>query len=289
MSEMMHRFAWLEDLGIEVVAIGDHFTDWTKPDSSWFESWTLLSAAAARTSRIRLMTAVTQIPLRNPALLARQAMTVDHISDGRLEVGLGTGIIDDPSCEMMGLPNWSARERVDRFGEYVEIVARLLSNSVSTFEGEYYSIHGATMNPGPVQRPRPPIMVAAMGPRMMQRAAQHADTWNSLSFHNDFEAQMEETRARAAQMRGLCEAGGRDPDEMRWSYTMFDADARSKGGAIGYYESADRFEEMAERAVALGMSEIGLYFPLDESQRPMFERIATQVLPRMRAKHAKAD
>lgn len=285
MSEMMRRFSWLEDLDIDVAAIGDHFTDWTKPDSSWFESWTLLAAVAARTSKIRLTTAVSQIPLRNPALLARQAMTIDHISGGRLEVGLGTGITEDPSCEMMGLPNWTVGERVDRFGEYVEIVAQLLSNEVSTFEGQHYSVHGATMNPGPVQRPRPPIMVAAMGHRMMKRAAQHADHWNSLSFDSDFDVQMKETKARTEEMRSLCESIGRDPVEMRWSYTMFDAEARPKGGTIGYYESLGKFEEMAERAVELGMNEIGLYFPLDESQRPMFEKIATEVFPRMRSRH----
>jgi alkanesulfonate monooxygenase SsuD/methylene tetrahydromethanopterin reductase-like flavin-dependent oxidoreductase (luciferase family) len=79
-----------------------------------------LAALAAQTSRIRLATWVTQIPLRNPALLARQALTVDHISRGRLELGLGIGLTTDPSIPMMGLPNWGYPERVARFREYVE-------------------------------------------------------------------------------------------------------------------------------------------------------------------------
>ena len=121
----------------------------------------LLAAAARETTRIRLATYVTQIPLRHPAMLARQALTVDHISGGRLEVGLGTGLTIDPAYDMIGIPNWEPKERVARFEEYVEIVDRLLSHETSSFEGRYYRIKDAAMNPRPVQRPRPPIVIAA--------------------------------------------------------------------------------------------------------------------------------
>ena len=285
---LKERSVRLEQLGIEVAAIADHFVDWTNPPSPWFESWTALTGLAAATKTIRLTTAVTQIPLRNPAMFARQALTLDHISNGRIEVGLGTGITVDPSCDMIGIPNWEPRERVARLAEYVEIVDRLLRDEVTTFEGEFYQIDGAYMNPRPVQMPRPPIMVGALGPVMMRHAARSADSWNSLSFHASFEDQIDETRRRADLMDGYCAELGREPATLRRSYLMFDATARPRGGSIDYYDSTDRFEEMANRIVDLGMDELGLYYPLDARQVPVFERIATDVLPRLRARQASA-
>ena len=285
MGEILGRFDRLETLGFDVGAIADHFCDWSKPDNVWHECWTTLAAIAARTSTIRLTTCVTQIPLRNPAMLARQALSVDHVSGGRLEVGLGTGLVIDPSYAMIGEPNWPVGERVERFGEYVELLGLLLANDVTTYEGRFYSTAGATMYPGPVQSPRPPIMVAAMGPRMMRHAVRHADIWNSLSFLPDFDAQLTETATRIATIDGLCAAKGRAPETLRRSYTMFDATARAHEGRIAYYESEDRFVEMVERVIALGMSEIGLYYPMDAAQIPMFEHLATHVIPTLRAAH----
>lgn len=124
-SELKARIVRLEELGIEVVAFADHFVDWTNPAVPWFETWTSLAAIAEATRTIRLTTLVTQIPLRNPAMLARQVLTLDHISNGRIELGLGTGLRIDPSYAMVGLPNWEPKERVERFEEYIDVVARL--------------------------------------------------------------------------------------------------------------------------------------------------------------------
>ncbi len=281
------RFVRLEALGIEVGAIADHFVDWTNPPSPWFESWTALTGLAAATTSIRLATCVTQIPLRNPAMFARGALTLDHISHGRLEIGLGTGLVGDPSYGMIGIPDWEPKERVARLAEYVEIVDRLLRDEVTSFAGQFYRIEGAYMNPRPVQSPRPPLMVGALGPVMMRHAARHADIWNSLSFNESFEVQVAETRDRVKAMDEACRAVGREPATLRRSYTMFDARARPRGGSIDYYDSVDRFEEMAIRVIDLGMDEIGLYYPLDERQLPTFERIATDVLPRLRARQAR--
>jgi alkanesulfonate monooxygenase SsuD/methylene tetrahydromethanopterin reductase-like flavin-dependent oxidoreductase (luciferase family) len=126
--ELRSRVIWVESLGFEVASLADHFVDWTNPASPWFESWTSLAAMAEATHSIRLSTLVSQIPLRNPAMLARQALTLDHISDGRVEVGLGTGLAIDPGYAMTGLPNWEAGERAERFGEYVALVGQLLSH-----------------------------------------------------------------------------------------------------------------------------------------------------------------
>ncbi len=210
-------------------------------------------------------------------------MTFDHVSNGRLEIGLGTGLVGDPSYPMVGVPDWEAKERVERLAEYAEIVDRLLRDEVTTFEGAFYQTAGAIMNPRPVQSPRPPITIGALGPVMMRHAARLADTWSSLSFHASFDDQVEETRRRVGAMDEICAASGRDPASLGRSYTMYDAAARPRGGIYDCYESIGRFEEMAGRILELGMDEIVLYYPPDEHQWATFERIATDVLPRLRA------
>jgi alkanesulfonate monooxygenase SsuD/methylene tetrahydromethanopterin reductase-like flavin-dependent oxidoreductase (luciferase family) len=281
---LCERVVRLEQLGFEVAALPDHFVDWTNPPSPWFEGWTALTGLAAATTDIRLATCVTQIPFRNPAMFARAAMTLDHISGGRLDIGLGTGLVGDPSYAMIGVPDWEPKERVARLVEYVEIVDRLLRHEVSSFAGAYYRADGAMMNPRPIQAPRPPITIGALGPVMMRHAARLADTWSSLSFLGTFDEQVEETRGRAAAMDAICADVGRDPGTLGRSYTMYDAHARPRGGIYDCYESSGRFEEMAGRVLDLGMDEIVLYFPPDASQLATFERIATDVLPRLRSR-----
>ena len=158
-------------------------------------------------------------------------------------------------------------------------MSQLLSQEVTTFYGRFYQVEGAIMNPRPVQSPRPSIMVAALGPRMMRHAARYADTWNSLSVLPSFEDQIAETRTRCAGIDGFCDAIGRDPVTLRRSYTMFDAQARPRGGAISYYDSPDVFIDQVSRIIELGISDIGLYYPLASEQLPMFERIAREVIP----------
>ena len=285
-SELLARFKRVEGLGFDLVGTGDHFVDWSNPPSPWFESWTLLAAVARETTRVRLGPLVAQIPLREPSMLAREALAVDHISDGRLDLGLGIGLTIDPSYDMMGIPNWSVKERVGRFKEYVHIVDQLLSNEVSTYKGRFYEVKDAVMNPRPVQKPRPPIVIAAMGPVMLNYTARYADTWNSLSFAATFEEQLEETRGRVATIDTHCAALGREPSSLRRSYLMFDPGARTSGGAFCYYESEDVFVDMVQRVTALGITDIGLYYPMLEKQLPMFERIAADVIPLLKSQHA---
>ena len=285
-SEYLDRFVRLEALGLDVAAVPDHFCDWGNPTGPWHEAWTGLAAIAARTSTIRLTTCVAQMPLRNPAMLAHQAATVDQISGGRLELGIGTGLTIDPSYDMIGVPNWSTGERVARFAEYVELLDQLLAETITMYHGTYYQANGAVMNPSSVQRPRLPIMVAALGPQMMRHAATHADIWNSLSFAADFDEQLAELADRCMTMDQLCVDIGRDPATLRRSYTMFDPKARASGGAISYYESDDVFVEMVRQVTDLGITEVSLYYPPVAAQLPAFERIATEILPVLRRQHA---
>ena len=282
--KLVERFQRVEELGFDLAGFADHFVDWSDPQNHWYELATWLAGIAQATSRIRLITTVAQIPLRDPATLANQARTVDHISNGRLEIGLGIGVKGlDPSYRMMGIPDWSNKERVDRLGEYLEVLDLLLRQEETSYEGSYYSIDGAVMSPLPIQKPRPPIMVAAMAPKMLRTTAQHADIWNSMSFADNFETQLEETRQRAARMDQLCAEFERDPQSLTRSYHMYDPTSRKSGGAIAYYESPAAFEDMVNRVLELGMSDIGLYYPSLPEQEATFERIATETIPKMKA------
>ena len=283
--EFLRRCRHVEDLGFDALGLADHLVDWAGGKGPWWELWSQLSAVAMATTRIRLATLVAQIPLRNPALFALQALTADHICNGRLDLGLGTGLEIDPSYRMMGIDNWSAKERVARFGEYVEIVDRLLSQEATSYRGRYYQTDAAALRPRPVQSPRPPILIAAMGPVMLRHAARHADIWNSLSFAKTFEAQLAETRQRIATIDARCAAIGRGPATLRRSYLMFDPAARASGGTYGYYESEEIFARMAQQVIELGISDVGLYYPVLQRQVPMFERIARNVLPALKTAH----
>lgn len=282
---MLSRFQYVEANGFDMATTGDHWVDWTNPQRPWLEPWVAMAGIARETKRIRLAHYVSQIPLRHPAMLARQALTMDHLSEGRFEVGIGIGLEIDPSYEMIGIPNWSVKERVARLPNYVEVVDRLLSNEETTFEGEYYSVKDAIMKPRPVQSPRPPIVIAALGPVMQRIAAGYADNWNTLSFAGTFQAQLAETKERIARMDETLAKLGRDKAGVRYSYQMFDPDSRASGGAITYYESTSHFQEKAEALIEAGMTELGLYFPLIDSQRSVFEKIGNEILPALKTRY----
>ncbi len=283
--ELVERFRQVESLGFDLAGFADHFVDWSNPPGHWYELWTWLAGIAQATNRIRLVTTVAQIPLRDPATFANQALTVDHISNGRLEIGLGIGVKGlDPSYQMMGLPDWSNKERTERLGEYLEVVDMLLSQEVSSYHGKFYKLDGAVMSPRPIQNPRPPIMVAAMGPLMLRQAARHADIWNSMSFADNFETQLEETRNRVARIDQFCAEFDREPASLRRSYHMYDSTSRTSGGSIAYYESEAAFEDMVSQVLEMGMTDIGLYYPTLPEQTATFERIATDTIPALKAR-----
>ena len=167
----------------------------------------------------------------------------------------------------------------------MQIVDRLLSNDTSSFDGEYYSIKDAVMRPAPIQSPRPPIIIGALGPVMCRFAARAADTWNTMSFADSFDKQLAEAREKIAIVDEACAKAGRDPATLRRSYLMYDPTARRSGGAFAYYESVGAFEDYAGRIMEAGFSELVLYYPAVAEQEPMMERIAQDVFPKLRAAH----
>ena len=277
----VERWQLIENLGFDSVWLADHFVNYMQPNAPWFESWTLLAALASKTSHIRIGTLVSSIPLRNPAILARQALTVDHISDGRLELGLGAGAPGsiDPVYSMIGIEDWAPSERVSRFQETVEIIDKCLRNRVTSYDGQYYQLRDVVMAPRPVQQPRPPITIGAMGSRMLRVTARYADAWNSFGDEEwgaPPERIVENTRNRNELLDRYCREIGREPNSLRRSLLTFGADA-----AIVFRSPKD-FEEVVERYRKIGITELIFFYPHTEKLIHTFKEIATQVIPTLR-------
>ena len=282
-EKMVERWQSIEALGFDSVWVMDHFAMGTEPTMPLFEAWTLLAGLATQTNRIRIGVLVTGIPWRNPAFLARQALTVDHLSHGRLELGLGAGLAGDPAHAMTGIEDWAPRERVARFREYVEIGDQLLRNEVTTYQGRYYQLKEAAMNPAPVQQPRPPIVIGAMGSAMLKIAARYADTWSSFGgFKGTFAEKLEETRRRNALLDDYCGEIGREPQTIRRSYLVFEPEAIMRQGAMTIFNSVEAFQDVVKRLTDVGITEFILYYPFIDEQLPIFEQIAKEVIPKLR-------
>lgn len=177
---LLDRFRHAERLGFDQVFVADHAADFTNMGGTWFDGWPLLAAAARETSRVRIGTMVANPILRAPAVMAKEAITIDQLSAGRLELGIGTGIFEYDH-QAVGEHAWSVKERVRRFAEYVEIVDGVLRGAGEpySFEGEWLRAYDVATAPGPVQRPRPPIIVGGHAPTVLRVAAERADVWNT--------------------------------------------------------------------------------------------------------------
>jgi alkanesulfonate monooxygenase SsuD/methylene tetrahydromethanopterin reductase-like flavin-dependent oxidoreductase (luciferase family) len=277
-TKLVERWRSIEALGFDSIWVADHFVDPYQPESPWFESWTLLAALANQTDHVRIGTLVTSFPLRNPALLARQAITVDHISNGRLELGLGTGVSWDPVYSMIGIENWSPRERVARFREVVEIVDLCFRNRVTSYAGRYYHLKDAAMNPQPIQQPRPPITIAAAGPLMLKIAARYADAWNFVpgEWNTPPNRMLHHTLRKNKLLDDYCEGIGRDPKTIRRSLLVFGSEAKTA------FDSVDTFETIVRNYQAVGITEFIFYYPFTDEQIPVFTQIAREAIPKLR-------
>ncbi len=273
----------IEALGYDSVWIADHFVNSHDVRGDWFDGWTLLAALATQTSRIRVGTLVTNIIYRNPAVLARQAQTVDHISHGRLELGIGATSERDPSHAMTGTPVWSRSERSHRFGEVVEIVDKMLRRDSTTFRGRYYQISAARIRPPALQKPRPPLTIAAHGPATLRVAARFAETWNSFGgFGLSSQNALAVTRERSQMLDQYCAELGRDPRQIRRSFLVgLTADTP--------FASLEAFRDVVGRLREIGITEFIFYHdyarmsPDKCMSHEMLERIATEALPALRA------
>jgi alkanesulfonate monooxygenase SsuD/methylene tetrahydromethanopterin reductase-like flavin-dependent oxidoreductase (luciferase family) len=197
----------------------DHLSWRTLRDAPWHAALPTLTAAAAVTERIRLGPLVASPNFRHPVPFARELVTLDDISGGRLVVGLGAGGTGWDAT-VLGHAPWSTRERAERFDEFVTLTDRLLRDPVTSFTGRYYSAEGARSVPGCVQRPRPPFAIAADGPRGMALAARFADTWVTTGVRTAGRhplSPVEGARVVREQIRRLedaCAGVGRNPSTL---------------------------------------------------------------------------
>jgi F420-dependent oxidoreductase-like protein len=188
----------------------DHFYPILGMDSHGpcLEGWTMLAAMAQATRRIRIGCLVTGVVYRHPAVLANMAATVDIVSDGRLELGLGAGW-NEEECGAYGIELGSLRERFDRFDEAVEVIVSLLSKQTTTFDGSYFQLREAWCEPKPVQRPHPPIVIGGTGERRTLRTtARWAQHWNFPG------GPVELWQRKRDVLHEHCAAIGRDPSEI---------------------------------------------------------------------------
>lgn len=213
---VLHEF-WrtADDLGFHSVSNYDHFYGLTDPKAPTFEGWTSLAAMATvvRTARVGCM--VTSVTFRNPAMLAKMAVTVDHISGGRLDFGFGAGWHEEEH-RGYGIDFPSPATRVEMLDEALTLIRRLWTEDAVTFDGQFYTLRNALAEPKPVQKPHPPIVVGAEKPKMLRIAARHADEWNapnlgSASEWGDVNARLDEA----------CREVGRDAGEIRRSVQLF--------------------------------------------------------------------
>jgi alkanesulfonate monooxygenase SsuD/methylene tetrahydromethanopterin reductase-like flavin-dependent oxidoreductase (luciferase family) len=282
---LVEHWKEIESLGYDSIWVADHFAISAQVEDLWYDGWMLLAALATLTSTVQIGTLVTNIIYRNPAVIARQAMTVDHISQGRLALGIGATSARDRSHRMTGVENWPAAERVQRFREAVEIVDAMLRQEKTTYQGRYYHVTEALISPSTIQKPRPPLTIAAHGPTTLKIAAQFANTWNS---YGGFEISSQETlaitRQRSEMLNEYCTKIGRDPGEIYRSFLVgLTADTP--------FASLEAFHEFVGRMHEIGISEFIFYYdyadlpPSQGMDRAMLERIATQAIPELKSKH----
>lgn len=268
-----------EQLGFEHAWTYDHLSWRDLRDSAWFGAIPTLTAAAMVTDRIRLGPLVASPNFRHPVPLAKELVTLDDISNGRLVVGLGAGGTGWDASVLGGAP-WSPVERSERFAEFVTLLDTLLCDGDTTHTGRYYSAVDARTIPGCVQQPRVPFAIAATGPRGLLVAARHAEIWVTNG-HRSYEDQLDPARGAEVVRRQIellaqaCAAVGRNPDELR---RLVLTGLHLQPGL----DSAEAFRDTLGRYADAGATDLVVHWPRPtEPYRgdvATFERVMSEVL-----------
>jgi alkanesulfonate monooxygenase SsuD/methylene tetrahydromethanopterin reductase-like flavin-dependent oxidoreductase (luciferase family) len=260
-AQIRENFVAADEWGFESAWVFDHMIPLSDPRSGPnLEGWTLLAALAEATKKVQLGTMVTGITYRNPALLLKEAVTVDHVSNGRALLGVGAAWFGGEH-EMFGFEFPSDGVRVSMFKEALEIFDLLQSRERSTYEGTYYQLKDAIFEPKPVQ-PRLPVVIGGSGDRMLRLIARHANQWD-----NNF-SDPAQYRERLAKIETACAKIGRDPLDIRRSTTLA-ADAIKDEGAL-----RARLEELR----GLGITDFLVHAPDNVADmRDFAERIVPEL------------
>ena len=293
-DEIVRIWQRAESLGYDTAWTYDHFAAvMMDPFDPCLEAWTCLAALAVHTSRIRIGTLVTGNTYRHPAVLAKIATTVDILSRGRLEFGIGAGWYE-PEHTMLGLPFGTVRSRCERLDEALTVIRALWRERQPTFHGTHYQLSAAIAEPKPVQQPHPPITVAGVGEkRMLPIVARHADTWSGFGSPDVY-------RRRIDILRRCCDAVGRDCDAIEkqvlvpaaitddlasaaplvQGYAMYQQITEEEARRWMLLGSADAVCRQIEAFVAAGVTHFVL--TLSPYNFDVFERFAAEVMPRFR-------
>lgn len=278
------RVLELERLGYDGVYVWDHLVHRTQaPTDRLFDGLTLLAAAAEFSSRLRLGTLVASPTIRHPVLLAKQAMTIDNASHGRMELGIGAaGVLLD--YQVLGIEPWSKAEQVQRFRETVQVVDATLRGATS-YHGEHWSGRGVTMAPYSVQRPRLPLTLAAHGPKTLAIAGRYADCWNTMTLRDlPPDEVLSQTASRGRLLDEAALGAGRNPSLIRRSVLI-----GSRNWPV--LSSPEAFREAVLRYAEIGVSEIVLVHPDHPAEEGVahgyaapgiVQRLAEEVLPALR-------
>jgi len=230
------------------------------PDRPIYEGWTLQAAIAEATKRVRIGCLVTGNTYRNPALLAKEAVTVDHLSGGRLEFGIGAAWAEIEH-EMYGIEGLD--HRVGRLSESLRIIKSLFTEERTNFDGRYYHFKDAIANPKPIQKPYPPFWIGASGPTTLRLVARHADVWNIAG------GDPARVKELTPMLEEACGAVGRDPSEIRRSI-QFGWDGKDRRELL----------ELSAGYLELGVTEQVVYLRGAEPER-LADKMAA-VLPDLR-------
>ncbi|GAA3488363.1 LLM class flavin-dependent oxidoreductase [Streptomyces cremeus] len=276
-----------EELGFHTAYTYDHLS-WRVPfrEGPWFGALPTLTAAASATQRVRLGTLVTSPNFRHPVTLAKELISLDDISDGRVTLGIGAGSaggFDATALAPEGTAPWTPRERADRFAEFLGLLDRLLTEDAVSYEGDFWSAGDVRNIPGCVQRPRLPFSVAATGPRGLKLAARYGQAWVTTGDPKLYEngtpdESLAAIRGQVTKLGTACEAVGRDVGELgKTLLTGFTPDRP--------LESLDAFVDFAGRHAELGFDELVLHWPVEDTQfaadEKVFEQIASEGLAQL--------
>ncbi|MFI6407788.1 LLM class flavin-dependent oxidoreductase [Streptomyces sp. NPDC050548] len=272
------RAAWrrVEELGFHTAYTYDHLSWRTFRDGPWFGAIPTLTAAAGVTERMRLGTLVTSPNFRHPVTLAKDLISLDDVSGGRITLGIGAGGTGFDATAL-GQDPWTPRERADRFGEFVPLLDRLLTEDSVSYEGDFYSAHEARNIPGCVQRPRLPFAVAATGPRGLKLTARYGQAWVTTGDPKLFESGTPEQSVRALhgqveKLADACAAVGRDAAGLdKILLTGFTPD---RGRPL---ESLGAFVDFAGRHQELGFTDIVIHWPISDSDFAADEKVFEQI------------
>jgi alkanesulfonate monooxygenase SsuD/methylene tetrahydromethanopterin reductase-like flavin-dependent oxidoreductase (luciferase family) len=274
-SEARRSWQLAEELGFDHAWTYDHLTWRGHRDRPWFGAMPTLTAVALTTTRLRFGPLVASPSFRHPVAFAKELITLDDISGGRLIAGLGAGG-SGWDASMLGGPPWSATERTARFSEFVDLLDRLLRQPATDYEGRYYSALGARMHPGCRQLPRLPFAIAAAGPRAMRVAARHGQLWVTTGDRARAgppvgpEQGAAEVRSQLRLLERTSEQEGRDVHELaRLVLTGPSLDA-----GLG---SPEQFADAAGRYAEAGATDLVVHWPRREepyrADLATFERI----------------